>query len=56
MTVKVKEEWRAVASSGRIVTSFGTRELAKSWRRDHPGHAVKLVRAVTVEMEEPEWP
>lgn len=52
MTVRVSEEWRAVAGSGRIVATFGTRELAKNWRVTHQQHSVRMVRVVKIELED----
>lgn len=48
MTVDAKEEWQAVAPSGRIVTSFGTVEQARKWRTDHPEHNVRMEQVITV--------
>lgn len=48
MTAKVEEEWRAVANSGRIVATFGERELAKGWRETHQQHSVVMVHVVTI--------
>lgn len=48
MKVDAKEEWQAVAPSGRIVHTFGTPEQARTWREAHPDHNVRMEQVVTV--------
>lgn len=55
MTVElgIKQEWRAVAPSGRVVAVFQTRKLFLAWRETHPSHNVKLVLVTTIEQDDP---
>lgn len=52
MIAKVTEEYRAVAPSGRVVSTFGTPELAKQWRVTHKQHSVAMLRVLTITVTE----